>query len=292
MATILTVGIAALDIINTVEHYPAEDDEVRATGQRIARGGNAANTAEVLARLGHTTRWAGTLGDDADSDRIRASFRAAGVDFAGARTVPGGRVPTSYITASRATGSRTIVHHRDLPELDAAHFARLDLADLDWLHFEGRNVEELAAMVDHARQRRPGLPLSIEAEKPRPGLEAVLERADVVFFSRPWAEAAGHTDPAAFLAATLPHQARTVTWGAEGAHAAGPEEAPHHHPAAPPESVVDTIGAGDAFNAGALHALAGGGDIHAAARSGNRLAGLKCGVEGFAFPRGSWNSLT
>ena len=284
MATILTVGIAALDIINTVESYPPEDAEVRATGQRIARGGNAANTAEVLARLGHSARWCGTLGDDADSDRIRASFRASGVDISGARTIAGGRVPTSYITASRTTGSRTIVHHRDLPELDAAHFAGLDLTDLDWLHFEGRNVEALAAMVDHAHRQRPGLPISIEAEKPRPGLEAVLERADAVFFSRPWAEAAGHTDPAAFLAATLPQRARTVTWGAEGAHAAGPDEAPCHHPATPPEPVVDTIGAGDAFNAGALHALAEGGDIHAAARWGNRVAGIKCGVEGFELP--------
>lgn len=36
---ILAVGIATLYIINTVDGYPAEDQEVRASAQRVARGG-------------------------------------------------------------------------------------------------------------------------------------------------------------------------------------------------------------------------------------------------------------
>ena len=49
MSHILTVGIATLDIINLVDHYPAEDEEMRALAQHIECGGNAANTASVLA---------------------------------------------------------------------------------------------------------------------------------------------------------------------------------------------------------------------------------------------------
>ena len=43
MAHILAIGIATLDIVNTLDGYPAEDDVVRALRQRVSRGGNATN---------------------------------------------------------------------------------------------------------------------------------------------------------------------------------------------------------------------------------------------------------
>jgi len=65
---ILGVGIVTLDIINIVEHYPAEDEEVRALSQRMCRGGNTANTLDVLAQFGHTCNWTGTLANDANAN--------------------------------------------------------------------------------------------------------------------------------------------------------------------------------------------------------------------------------
>src|SRR5690606_2634666 len=43
MGHVLAIGIATLDIVNTVDGYPAEDAEVRASAQRVSRGGNATN---------------------------------------------------------------------------------------------------------------------------------------------------------------------------------------------------------------------------------------------------------
>ena len=51
MSKILGVGIATLDIINRVEHYPGADDEVRALSQVQVRGGNVTNTLVVLAQM-------------------------------------------------------------------------------------------------------------------------------------------------------------------------------------------------------------------------------------------------
>lgn len=48
---VLCVGLVCLDIVNTVDHYPKEDEDIRATGQKWAKGGNAANTLSVLAQL-------------------------------------------------------------------------------------------------------------------------------------------------------------------------------------------------------------------------------------------------
>ena len=70
MATLLAIGIATLDIINTVDSYPEEDSELRALSQSQARGGNATNTLTVLSQLGHQCHWGGVLIDEADSQFI------------------------------------------------------------------------------------------------------------------------------------------------------------------------------------------------------------------------------
>ena len=51
---VLCVGLVCLDIIYSVDHYPKEDEDIRASGQKWAKGGNAANTLSVLVQLEKT----------------------------------------------------------------------------------------------------------------------------------------------------------------------------------------------------------------------------------------------
>lgn len=283
MASILVIGNAAVDIINRVERYPAEDAEVRALDRRRVRGGNAANTAAVLAQLGHRCAFGGTLADDPEAAVIRDDLARHGIDLGPVREVPGGAVPTSYVTLSAATGSRTIVHYRDLPEYPAEAFAALGLSAYDWVHFEGRNLEGIGPMLERLQRERPDLPCSLEVEKPRPGIEALFPRAGVLLFSRVYAEANGFADPAAFLAwarQRAPAARLVCAWGADGAHGLTAAGEGFAVPACPPPRVVDTLGAGDVFNAGVIDTLVTGGPLTAAVAAGARLAGRKCGREG------------
>ena len=283
MASVLAVGMATLDVIDTVARYPAEDAEVRAQGRRVARGGNAANTLEVLARLGHRAEWLGTLADDPDAERIVAGLEGAGIGARHAPRIAGGCSPVSHITLSRETGSRTIVHHRDLPELTAADFAHVPLDGLDWLHLEGRNIAEVCAMLRDARARAPQLPISVELEKPRDGAEDLAAAADVVLCGQAFAGARGFDDPERYLAVGAPGSGSVFcAWGEAGAWLRDPGGAVEHEPAHPPERVVDTVGAGDAFNAGVIHALVQGLPPRVALSRATRLAGAKCGRDGFA----------
>ena len=279
MPSILCVGIATLDIINQVERYPAEDSEVRALAQQQRVGGNAANTAMVLAQLGDAVTWVGNLGDHAEANPVREAFARHGVDAGQARVVAGGHMPTSYVTLSRETGSRSIVHFRDLPEYPAEAFSRLDLRSFDWIHFEGRAVDQLAPMLERARGMC-GLPVSLEVEKPRQGIEALFERADLLMFSRHYVTAQGHTDPSRFLATVPRGLMATCTWGDDGAWARDFEGTIAHVAAHRPDKVVDTLGAGDVFNAGLLHAITRGLPMERALQQANRLAGEQCGREG------------
>lgn len=280
MARILLVGTATLDIVYTLERYPAENDEIRARDLRVCRGGNAANTAVVLAQLGHACNFFGVLADAPETAVIDQDFACHGVDCSGCPRLPG-RPPTSSIYLSGS--HRTIVHYRDLPELTAQQFSMIDPERFDWVHFEGRNVPELVKMLTQVRAWQSDIRISLELEKPREGIEVLWGMVDILICSRGYAMHCGHGDPVSFLAwmrEKSPRAVLVVAWGESGAYGlqAGGEVV--HGPAFLPEFVVDTLGAGDTFNAGLIGHLAEGEALDAALRAACELAGRKCGIRG------------
>ncbi len=282
MATILGIGIATLDIINTVDGYPDEDAEVRATKQRVCRGGNATNTLVVLSQLGHHCTWGGVCVDEADGQRILEDLAYHAIDTRFCRIESQGKVPTSYIIVNQRNGSRTIVHYRDLPEFKFVDFQMIDLFAFDWLHFEGRNVVETARMLERVRQVCPLIPVSLEVEKPRSHIEQLFSKVDVLLFSKVFAQG---NEPALFLHKMQRQapQARLIcAWGEEGAYALDTDGTLCHSPAYPPAQVVDTLGAGDTFNAGIIDSLCRQQDLPTALKHACRLAGKKCGQVGLS----------
>lgn len=282
--SILVIGNAVLDIILGVDHFPAEDEEMRAHSRRTNLGGNAANTARVLAGLGHATSLMATLAPDADGEALRRLLMEAGVDTRHVVTAPDGSTPVSTILLHAANGSRTIVHHRNLAELDFDGLRDQSLRHHGWIHFEGRNVDQVARMITRLRDSAYAGRISVEIEKDRPGIETLAGLADLVLFSRAYAQAHGFTDAPALLTGMRPLSTRAVmtcTWGEAGAWALEGNDRMHHCPAFAPSRVVDTVGAGDVFNAGMIHGLAGGMGVPQALADATRLAGRKVGQWGF-----------
>jgi ketohexokinase len=281
MANILAIGIATIDIINQVEHYPAEDEELRTLSQQQVRGGNATNTLVVLSQFGHTCDWTGILVDEPDAEIIKHDLDQAKVSYQHCLHLATGKMPTSYIAVSAKTGSRTIIHHRDCPELPYSHFKTLDLSHYDWLHFEGRNIEELTAMLRWVKQQYPTLPCSLEIEKPRDNIESLFDFADVLMFSQPYAQSKGHETASSLLNSINTEAIATCTWGTSGAWLKS-QGTLYHSPAFPPEQVVDTLGAGDTFNAALINALVSQQPVNVALDAACHLAGHKCGQTGFS----------
>jgi ketohexokinase len=280
---LLGVGIATLDIVNEVAAYPGEDEEIRALSQELRPGGNVANSLALLGQLGHQCSWCGTYAGDVQGREVLTRLKGRGIDTSQAVCHAQAVTPTSYVTSSLATGSRTIVHFRDLPELGAKDFSAVPLDGLDWIHFEGRNPEETTRMLRDCAGRRPNLPLSLEIEKPRPGIERLLDGPSVLFFSRIFALSRGYEDPEAFLRNQRERTSAELlflAWGDGGAYAQARGAVPCFAPAHSPGRVVDTLGAGDVFNAGVIDGLLAGLDLPAVLTRATRLAGHKCGMRG------------
>lgn len=281
MARVLLVGTATLDLVFNLDHFPQADEEMRAQSLRTVRGGNAANTAVVLSQLGHEVEFLGTLADAPETSVITDDFKRYSIGYSNCPRLHG-KPPTSSIYLAGRT--RSIVHYRDLPELSAVHIEQVNLDGLDWVHFEGRNVPEVERMMGWVREHKPDLFISLELEKPRENIETLLPLADLLICSRHFAHHFGQHDPQVFLCwmrQQVPQACIIAAWGEQGAYALGPGDAICHARAMPPGHVVDTLGAGDTFNAAVIDAAIRGVAVPELLQSACELAGAKCGHYGF-----------
>ena len=82
-----------------------------------------------------------------------------------------------------------------------------------------------------------------------------------------------------------PQAKHVCSWGEEGAYGLTPDQRNAsellHSPAFVPPQVIDTIGAGDTFNAGLIHAQLSGQGLAESLQSACQLAGKKVGQNGF-----------
>jgi ketohexokinase len=75
-----------------------------------------------------------------------------------------------------------------------------------WVHFEGRNIDNAVQQINWLHTKatkenwRDRLTISAELEKPdRENIDALLDKGDILFFSKLFAEKRGFSDAPAFL---------------------------------------------------------------------------------------------
>ncbi|XP_020839540.1 ketohexokinase isoform X4 [Phascolarctos cinereus] len=289
---ILCVGLVVLDIINVVDKYPEEDSDSRCLTQRWQRGGNASNSCTILSLLGAPCAFMGSLAPGHVADFVLDDLRRYSVDLR--YTVPQrvGSIPISTVITSAATGSRTILHaNRNLPDVSAKDFEKVDLNRFKWIHFEGRNASEQVKMLQRIEQHNKKLPkeqqitISVEVEKPREELYQLFAYGDVVFVSKDVARHMGFRSAAETLKGLYNRVGKgavlVCAWAEEGADALGPDGQLLHSDAFPPPQLVDTLGAGDTFNASVIFSLSQGKSMQEALTFGCQIAGKKCGIQGY-----------
>jgi sulfofructose kinase len=277
--SILVAGVAVIDFVFEVDTMPDRPQKYRAQDAYITGGGNAANAAVAISRLGGKSLLAARLGDDAIADLILAGLQSEAVDTYLVRRFVGRRSSFSSVFVD-AAGERQIVNYRDTDlSQDAAWLEaeRLDglsavLADTRW----GKGAAKAMELATNS-----GVPGIIDAEAPvREAQDALRIASHVAFSMQGLADLTGSGNAVAGLL-----KARTeldawlcVTDGGNGAwYLEG--ETPVHVPAFAVEA-VDTLGAGDVWHGAFALMLAQGIVETQAVQFANAAAAVKCSRSG------------
>jgi 2-dehydro-3-deoxygluconokinase len=267
----------------------------------VGIGGAESNVAIGLARLGVPSTWISRVGDDAFGALVTREIRGEGVTV------------TAHVDTSAPTGLMVKEHRGGIPRRvryyrSGSAASRLTPGDIDETAIAAAHVLHLTGItpalgagplhtIEHAIDiaHRSGTLVSFDvnyratlwsAEQAAPVLSRIASTVDLIF--------AGPEEAALILGWQTPTGAATVEDGADlarGLAKLGPEtvviklgalgalgltdEVVHYAPAQP-ITVVDAVGAGDAFVAGHLSELVAGASIADCLTMGNTIGGAVC----------------
>ncbi|GJP47215.1 hypothetical protein CLOM_g6432 [Closterium sp. NIES-68] len=193
LSRVCVVGCGGLciDYLAAVTAFPHPDDKIRSTSLEVQGGGNVGNTLTAISRLGLSTRIFTKLADDLLGKAMIAELQADGVDTSHVIVGSGGMSPSTYIIVDQQTNTRTCIHTPGAPalhpsELSAAAIASL-LSGATLAYFDGRLADTTIKICQQAVAL--GLPVLVDAEKPRDGLDELLAHATYVVVSEKFPQA-------------------------------------------------------------------------------------------------------
>ncbi len=247
---------------------------------QVGTGGAEGNVAVGLARLGVPVTWLGRVGDDGLGRRVARELRAEGVDVV---AIVDGAAPTGLLLKESPTpGSTVITYHRAGSagsRLTPDDLALLPLQQGDVLHLTGITpalsasaratvfaaldlADAVGATISYDVNHRSRL---WSTEEAMPVHREIAARAHLLFASDDEVELLGGVEAPELV----------ITRGAAGASALRDGRLVEQA-AVPLASVVDTVGAGDAFVAGYLAELVSGSSVEQRLLTGVRTGAAAC----------------
>jgi sugar/nucleoside kinase (ribokinase family) len=276
------LGDVALDVVARPVTALAQGSDVAGTIS-LRAGGSAANAARAFTALGGQASFIGCVGADALGGRLVRALRADGVRV----HAPIGQAPSArLVVLVDSAGQRSFITFRGAADqLRPADLRRAWLRGIGALHLPAysllaeplRSAALLAATWAHAG----GALVSVDLASAEPMREAgsgavwatlaALEPELIFATVEEAAVLAARPEALLDLAPTV-----VIKQGAAGAQVLWRENGRvlQIDVAARPITAADTTGAGDAFDAGFLHAYLGAPNARRAALAGHRAAGL------------------
>jgi ribokinase len=275
------IGFGALNVdkLYRVNRIAREGEESFIISMNELAGGSAANTVVGLARLGARTGFIGKVAQDDEGQLLLADFKREGVNTDGMVIAKRGNSGTVSAFVDKK-GERALYVHRSVNdtlvfEEISLEYARqtefLHLTSMDEKPFEAQ--KRLTQELSHFKvSLDPG---EIYAGKGLAKLKPIIKRCFVVMPSesevklltgKGWKEGAKQllNEGACIVGVKLGKEGCFITDGNQN-HMVPPYKA----------KVVDTTGAGDAWNAGFLYGLVRKKDLYECGRLGNLVAS-KC----------------
>jgi sugar/nucleoside kinase (ribokinase family) len=267
------------DLVEDVVVHLLEDVNVASDTQSVVtrrRGGSAANMVEAACIAGGRARFIGQVGNDPTGRWLTEQLEAVGADVVVRWR---GRTGTIVVLVD-PSGERTMLADRaactELSDPDPSWLDGLHTLHIPYYSLVGEPLTSTTTTLARWANER-GIRVSVDASSAallqHDGAEVALDRMaalcpSIVFANELEAEVLGDgLRPDRLGGAVV-----VVKHGGAPAVVLLPGAEPLHVPGVPLNDVRDTTGAGDAFAAGLLLALADGADLAAAVRHGHDVA--------------------
>ena len=282
MASIIVLGVFMADTTYRTSRMPRLGETIRGKSFTLGPGGKGSNQAVAAAKAGGTVHFVSAIGQDPFGDMALATWQAAGVNPA-VRREPATPTGAACILVDDTSGDNAII-------IAPGAALTVSAADIDanGALFTGASVflTQLeqpieAAVAGLARARDAGAVTILNPAPAAPLADDVLRLTDIITPNETEAElltGVRVTDEATARQAADALIARGVgsvmlTMGARGVLVVDRDGA-ELIPAMPAGEVVETTGAGDAFNGGLAVGLSEGKSPRDAAQFGCAVAGI------------------
>lgn len=286
---VVAFGALNADRLVRVDQIPGPDGETTARSAELSPGGAAANWAVGMSRLGLRSGLAARAGRDAHGDLLLRALRREKVDTRGVQRAPGSSGTVTALVD--AGGERALIVEPGVNDSWRAPPSAPLLRGSRWLHLTSfactsgdGPLRAQAAAARLCRGRVSLDPGNLYAARGEKRLRALLRRTAVLLPSEEELRRITSGEPVAGAEA-LAEEGMTVVvkMGARGCFATNGRESARFPSLA--AKVVDTTGAGDAFDAGFLFGRLRGHPLRECALLGS-LAAASC----VALP-GAWAGL-
>ncbi|CAO2177427.1 unnamed protein product [Urochloa humidicola] len=188
---VLGCGASSVDYLATVASFPNPDDKIRSLALKVQGGGNTGNALTAAARLGLRSRIISKVANDAQGRNVLKELQDDGIDTSHMLIAEDGNTPFTYIIVDNQTKTRTCIHTPGYPPMSPEELtkenlsAALDGADI--VYFDVRLHDTALVVAQEAIQRK--IPILIDAEKKREGLDELLNFASYVVCSAKFPQA-------------------------------------------------------------------------------------------------------
>lgn len=278
---VIGLGEVVIDLLLSIQRFPNPDEKIYVKKTVKQAGGVTANFCVGVARQGLKVAFVGAIGDDPDGKYLRSRLVAENVADELLFVLPGKKTPVNIVMVT-ASGEKSILqseHMRlTLPRADSV--TRDVIKRGKHLHLTAINFDTAFKSVKLAKT--VGLTVSLDLESQVVNdypekIEDLLSYVDFLIPNKGGACTLTRTDNLKEASKKLLSYGPNVvvmTLGEKGVLLTT-EERQDHIPAFKVENVVDTTGAGDAFNAGFISGLIKGNSLEESIRRGQATAAIK-----------------
>jgi sugar/nucleoside kinase (ribokinase family) len=183
---VLGLGIAVLDYLLLLDHYPRCNEKTEAIDSDIQSGGPIATAVTAVAKLGGSSSLFTVLGSDYEGRKVYSFLRNAGVDTLNIIFDTIRKTPKANIWIDKRSGDRTVVLDHKNSRLVTPQEIKANLFDhVKVFLTDGRGFETNVKALKLAKAHQATTVL--DAGSPRKGMARMLPFVDYFICSKDYA---------------------------------------------------------------------------------------------------------